>query len=110
MPNPAATSFSGTPAETMSRIETRLDPAKLKINCDVSGEIRQNSSTSKMIWGVDALISFISHVMTLEPGDIIMTGTPHGVSPLKAGDVCTVAIQGIGSLENPVRNRSANDA
>ncbi|HYP58825.1 MAG TPA: fumarylacetoacetate hydrolase family protein [Thermomicrobiales bacterium] len=91
-------------------IETRLDPAKLKINCDVSGEIRQNSSTSNMIWGVDALISFISHVMTLEPGDIIMTGTPHGVSPLKSGDVCTIAIQGIGSLENPVRNRSANGA
>ena len=63
-----------------------------------------------MIWGVDALISFISHVMTLEPGDIIMTGTPPGVSPLKSGDVCTIAIQGIGSLENPVRNRSANGA
>jgi len=49
-------------------------------------------------------------VMTLEPGDIIMTGTPHGVSLLKSGDICTIAIQGIGSLENPVRNRSANGA
>ena len=87
-------------------IESKLDPTKLKISCDVNGEIRQNSSTSKMIWGVDALISFISHVMTLEPGDIIMTGTPHGVSRLNTGDVCTIAIQGIGSLENPVRNRS----
>ena len=67
-------------------IETKLDPAKLKISCDVNGEIRQNSSTSKMIWGVDSLISFISHVMTLEPGDMIMTGTPHGVGPLNAGD------------------------
>ena len=63
-----------------------------------------------MIWDVDSLISFISHVMTLEPGDIIMTGTPHGVSPLKTGDVCTVAIQGIGSIENPVRNRSDSTA
>jgi 2-keto-4-pentenoate hydratase/2-oxohepta-3-ene-1,7-dioic acid hydratase in catechol pathway len=62
-----------------------------------------------MIWGVDALITFISHVMTLEPGDVIMTGTPHGVSSLHAGDQCTVSIQGIGSLENPVRNR-ANSA
>jgi 2-keto-4-pentenoate hydratase/2-oxohepta-3-ene-1,7-dioic acid hydratase in catechol pathway len=89
-------------------IETKVDPAKLKISCVVNGEIRQNSSTSKMIWGVDALVSFISQVMTLEPGDVIMTGTPHGVSSLHAGDQCTVSIQGIGSLENPVQNRASS--
>jgi 2-keto-4-pentenoate hydratase/2-oxohepta-3-ene-1,7-dioic acid hydratase in catechol pathway len=84
-------------------IETRVDPTRLKINCSVNGEIRQNSSTDKMIWSVDELVGFISHVMTLEPGDLIMTGTPHGVGPLQAGDTCVVSIEGIGALENPVR-------
>lgn len=84
-------------------IETRVDPTRLKISCTVNGEIRQNSSTDKMIWSVDELIAFISHVMTLEPGDVIMTGTPHGVGPLQAGDTCVVSVQGIGALENPVR-------
>ena len=87
-------------------IETKVDPTKLKLSCAVNGEIRQNSSTSKMIWGVDSLVSFISHVMTLEPGDVIMTGTPSGVGSLHAGDQCAVSVQGIGSLENPVRNRA----
>jgi 2-keto-4-pentenoate hydratase/2-oxohepta-3-ene-1,7-dioic acid hydratase in catechol pathway len=84
-------------------IETKVDPTRLKINCTVNGEIRQKSSTDKMIWSVDELIAFISHVMTLEPGDLIMTGTPHGVGPLKPGDDCVVSIEGIGALENPVQ-------
>lgn len=83
-------------------IETKLDTSSLKVSCQVNSELRQNSSTSKMIWTVDELVTYISNVMTLEPGDIIMTGTPHGVGPLRSGDVCTVSIQGIGSLENPV--------
>lgn len=84
-------------------IETKIDPAKLKITCTVNDEVRQNSSTTNMIFPVDFLVSFISHVMTLEPGDIIMTGTPEGVGPLQAGDTCTVSIERIGMLENPVR-------
>jgi 2-keto-4-pentenoate hydratase/2-oxohepta-3-ene-1,7-dioic acid hydratase in catechol pathway len=83
-------------------IETKLDTAKLKISCQVNDEVRQSSSTDKMLWGVDALVTFISHVMTLEPGDVIMTGTPSGVGPLRDGDVCSVSIKGIGTLANPV--------
>ncbi len=85
-------------------IETQLDPTKVKIACSVNGEVRQKSSTANMIFPVDVLVSFISNVMTLEPGDIIMTGTPEGVGPLRHGDTCTVSIERIGSLENPVRN------
>src|SRR5699024_9182826 len=85
-------------------IETKLDTAKLNISCQVNDEVRQNSSTDKMIWNVDALVTFISNVMTLEPGDIIMTGTPQGVSAIRNGDLCAVSIKGIGTLENPVRH------
>lgn len=84
-------------------IETQIDPTNLRITCTVNNEIRQDSSTSNMIFPVDFLVSFISSVMTLEPGDIIMTGTPDGVGPLFMGDVCQVSIERIGMLENPVR-------
>ena len=84
-------------------IETQLDPRNLKISCTVNEEVRQNSTTAQMIFPVDVLISFISSVMTLDPGDIIMTGTPEGVGPLQSGDTCTVSIERIGMLENPVR-------
>jgi 2-keto-4-pentenoate hydratase/2-oxohepta-3-ene-1,7-dioic acid hydratase in catechol pathway len=89
-------------------IETKLETSGLKISCQVNDEVRQNSSTSKMIWGVDELVAFISHVMTLEPGDIIMTGTPQGVGPLHNGDVCQVSIRGLGTLENPVQLQAAD--
>ena len=90
-------------APTGPWIQTDLDPADLAIGCSVNGETRQQSSTSTMIWGVRALIAFISGVMTLDQGDIIMTGTPEGVGPLKPGDTCAVTIERIGTLENPVR-------
>jgi 5-oxopent-3-ene-1,2,5-tricarboxylate decarboxylase/2-hydroxyhepta-2,4-diene-1,7-dioate isomerase len=69
----------------------------------VNNQLRQDSRTSKMVFDVPALIAFISQVMTLEPGDLILTGTPEGVSPLADGDVVRVEIEGIGVLENPVR-------
>ncbi|MDQ2683363.1 MAG: fumarylacetoacetate hydrolase family protein [Chloroflexota bacterium] len=86
-------------------IETQIDPRKLKISATVNGEVRQNSTTANMLFPVDVLVSFISGVMTLEPGDIIMTGTPEGVGPLRNGDTCAISIERIGTLENPVRNR-----
>lgn len=79
-----------------------LDPDCLKIKLTVNGEIRQNSSTSEMIFTVAELVSFISSVMTLYPGDVIMTGTPSGVGPLRVGDVVSVEIEGIGILTNKV--------
>jgi 2-keto-4-pentenoate hydratase/2-oxohepta-3-ene-1,7-dioic acid hydratase in catechol pathway len=85
------------------------DPQTLPIRCVVNGQILQESNTSKMIFGVRELIWFISRGITLEPGDVISTGTPHGVGfarkpPifLKAGDQVVVEIDGVGRLSNPV--------
>lgn len=84
---------------------TGIDPSSLAIECYVNGERRQSSSTSQLIFDVPTLVSFVSRSMTLLPGDVILTGTPSGVGPIKAGDVVEVRIEGIGTLRNPVRNR-----
>ncbi len=83
-------------------IETDFDPADAVITCHVNGEMRQMTSTRDMVFSVRQLIAFASSVMTLEPGDLLFTGTPAGVSPLSAGDVVQVTIEGIGELSNPV--------
>ncbi|TEX51320.1 MAG: 2-hydroxyhepta-2,4-diene-1,7-dioate isomerase [Actinomycetales bacterium mxb001] len=83
-------------------INTDLDPGDLAISCDVNGDVRQESRTSEMVRGVPELVSWISTVMTLLPGDVILTGTPAGVSPIVAGDEVAVTIQGIGTLVNTV--------
>lgn len=84
-------------------IETELDPADALISCRVNGQMRQMSSTREMVFSVAQLIVFISTIMTLEPGDLILTGTPSGISPLKPGDQMETEIEGIGILKNPVR-------
>ena len=68
---------------------------------------RQRSTTAQLIFPIDFLIEYITFVMTLEPGDVISTGTPSGVGPLVAGDVVTVKVEGVGELSNPVRAESA---
>ena len=83
-------------------IETDFNPADALITCHVSGELRQMASTRDMIFHIDQLIAFISSIMTLDPGDVIMTGTPAGISPLHPGDVVEVTIDGIGTLRNNV--------
>jgi len=80
-----------------------LDPQRLRVSCRLNGELRQEGSTADMIFGVAALVSYISRNLTLESGDIIATGTPSGVGAIKAGDVVEVEIDGIGVLRNPVR-------
>ena len=70
----------------------------------VNGERRQSSTTSQLIFPVDHLVEYITFVMTLEPGDVISTGTPSGVGPLRSGDVVSVKIDGVGELTNPVRD------
>jgi 2-keto-4-pentenoate hydratase/2-oxohepta-3-ene-1,7-dioic acid hydratase in catechol pathway len=65
-------------------------------------EVRQLGRTSQMIFDVATLISYVSHVMTLLPGDVILTGTPAGVGPVTDGDIVSVSVQGIGTLTNPV--------
>jgi len=83
-------------------IETELDVSNLRVTARVNGETRQDGSTSQMIFSCGFLIEFISAVMTLVPGDVILTGTPAGVGPLNAGDVVEVEIEGIGVLRNHV--------
>jgi 2-keto-4-pentenoate hydratase/2-oxohepta-3-ene-1,7-dioic acid hydratase in catechol pathway len=84
-------------------IETELDPSALAIQALVNGDVRQSGTTADMIHDIPTLISFMSHVMTLVPGDVILTGTPAGVGPIVAGDRVTIAIEGIGELSNSVR-------
>jgi 2-keto-4-pentenoate hydratase/2-oxohepta-3-ene-1,7-dioic acid hydratase in catechol pathway len=83
-------------------IDTEFDPSDAVVTCRVSGQPRQMASTRDMVFNVATLIAFISSVMTLEPGDLIFTGTPAGVGPLKPGDVVDVEIEGLGKLSNPV--------
>ena len=76
--------------------------ADIEIRCSVNGQPRQEGRTSQMVFNPSHLISYISQVMTLEPGDLILTGTPAGVGPLTPGDSVTVEIEGLGALSNPV--------
>ncbi len=84
-------------------VVTDLDGGKLDLACRVNGEVRQQGNTSDLVFGPAALVAFVSSVMTLLPGDVILTGTPAGISPLTDGDVVEVEIAGIGVLSNPVR-------
>lgn len=79
-----------------------LDPSALRIEGLLNGTVRQSSSTRELIFAVPQLIEFVSRVMTLLPGDVILTGTPSGVGPLTPGDTFTVRIEGIGELTNQV--------
>ncbi len=83
-------------------IETQLDPAGVTVETFVNGVRKQSGHTSEMMFSVDVIIRFIADVMTLEPGDVIATGTPAGVGPLVAGDVVEVSVGGVGTLRNPV--------
>lgn len=83
-------------------VETELDPDDLEISTYLNGERKQHSSTKNLLFGVPKLVSFISKVMTLLPGDIISTGTPSGVGPMKQGDKVEVEIEGVGRLTNYV--------
>ncbi|WP_436760118.1 fumarylacetoacetate hydrolase family protein [Streptosporangium sp. V21-05] len=86
-------------------IQTELDPGDVGIVTSVNGEIKQNSRTSKLMYDIPALIAHVSAVMTLIPGDVILTGTPEGVGPLNVGDEVSVFIEGIGTLSNRVVSR-----
>jgi 2-keto-4-pentenoate hydratase/2-oxohepta-3-ene-1,7-dioic acid hydratase in catechol pathway len=80
------------------------DLSALEVTCRVNGAERQRGRAAEMVFGIPALLSYISGIMTLEPGDLVATGTPRGVGPLAAGDVVEVEIPGVGVLRNPVRS------
>jgi 2-keto-4-pentenoate hydratase/2-oxohepta-3-ene-1,7-dioic acid hydratase in catechol pathway len=84
-------------------IETELDPGKVRIQCRVNGQSRQDGNTAAMIFDVPTLVAYVSRMMTLEPGDVILTGTPEGVGPLVDGDALEVELDGVGVLKLDVR-------
>lgn len=83
-------------------IDTTFDPSDRMVRCLVNGEVRQQGNTSLMIYSIARIIAYITRFMTLEPGDVILTGTPSGVGPVKPGDIMTVEIEGLAALSNPV--------
>jgi 2-keto-4-pentenoate hydratase/2-oxohepta-3-ene-1,7-dioic acid hydratase in catechol pathway len=87
-------------------IDTEFDPADSVVTCRVNGQMRQMASTRDMVFDVGVLIAYISSVMTLEPGDLIFTGTPAGVGELINGDEVVVEIEGLGVLRNKVKTES----
>lgn len=87
-------------------IVTDVDPADLALRTDVNGALTQDSRTSLMIHDVGAIVEWVSAVMTLLPGDLILTGTPAGVGPIEDGDRVSISIEGIGTLSNPVVRKS----
>jgi 2-keto-4-pentenoate hydratase/2-oxohepta-3-ene-1,7-dioic acid hydratase in catechol pathway len=86
-------------------IESVLDPSDLHLTTSVNGVVKQDGRTSQLIHDIPTLIAYVSRVMTLLPGDVIVTGTPAGVGPIVDGDAVTVEIEGIGALTNVVRNK-----
>lgn len=86
-------------------IETDLDPSDLAITTTLNGELKQAGRTSQLVHGIGELIEHVSSVMTLIPGDVILTGTPAGIGPMEVGDEVTVTIEGIGALTNTVVRR-----
>ena len=87
-------------------IETELDPTAVGVRCTVNGEVRQDGTTADLVRGVAELVAWISNVMTLLPGDVILTGTPAGVGPLVDGDTVSVSLSSIGTLTNRVVTRA----
>ncbi|MEZ4657180.1 MAG: fumarylacetoacetate hydrolase family protein [Caldilineaceae bacterium] len=83
-------------------LETDYNPANRMVRCLVNGEVRQESNTDLMIFSLVQILVWLSRAMTLEAGDLILTGTPAGVAPVQPGDVMTVQIDGLGELSNPV--------
>lgn len=83
-------------------VETEIDPSNLRIETRLNGQLRQSANTSDMVFSVTELIAYISQVMTLELGDLVLTGTPVGMGPIVVGDHVEVTIEGIGSLCNGV--------
>ncbi len=87
-------------------IETGLDPGDVRLTTTVNGELKQDGRTSLMIHDIAALVTYVTAVMTMLPGDVLLTGTPAGIGPLQDGDIVSVSVEGIGTLSNRVVNGS----
>ena len=83
-------------------IETELDPAAARVTTTLNGEVKQDAPTSLLLHDVATLVAYVTSVMTLLPGDVLLTGTPAGVGPMDVGDSVSVTVEGVGTLTNPV--------
>ena len=83
-------------------VDTEFDPRDVGVSCTVDGERRQDGRTKDLIFGIPHLIEYITRFTTLEPGDVVLTGTPEGVRPVEPGNTITVEVEGLGSLSNRV--------
>jgi 2-keto-4-pentenoate hydratase/2-oxohepta-3-ene-1,7-dioic acid hydratase in catechol pathway len=83
-------------------IDTDFDPANRQVRCLVNGEVRQDGNTADLIFSIGRVLAFVTRFMTLEPGDLVLTGTPEGVSAVQPGDTMTVEVEGLGTLANKV--------
>ncbi|MEX1020674.1 MAG: fumarylacetoacetate hydrolase family protein [Litorilinea sp.] len=83
-------------------VDTAYDPANRAVRCRVNDQVRQDSNTSLLIYSIANVLAFVTAFMTLEPGDLVLTGTPAGVGPVQPGDVMVVEVEGLGELSNPV--------
>jgi 2-keto-4-pentenoate hydratase/2-oxohepta-3-ene-1,7-dioic acid hydratase in catechol pathway len=83
-------------------LDTSFDPANKAVRCLVNDEVRQHGNTSLLIYSIAHVLTYITRFMTLEPGDLILTGTPAGVGAVVPGDVMMVEVEGLGELRNPV--------
>lgn len=83
-------------------IETALDPSDVEVTTRLNGELRQRGSTRDLVHPIPAIVAYVTAVMTLLPGDVILTGTPAGIGPMRAGDEVAVSVSGVGTLTNPV--------
>jgi 2-keto-4-pentenoate hydratase/2-oxohepta-3-ene-1,7-dioic acid hydratase in catechol pathway len=88
-------------------IDTEFDPSDAVLTCRVNGQMRQMASTRDMVFNVNLLVAFVSSIMTLEPGDLLFTGTPAGVGRLEDGDTVEVEIEGLGKLSNSVKTEGS---
>ena len=86
-------------------IETEFDPSDVRLVTELDGEVKQDGRTSLMVHDIPSLVEYVSGIMTLLPGDLILTGTPAGVGPMTAGQTVSVTVDGLGTLTNPVANR-----
>jgi 2-keto-4-pentenoate hydratase/2-oxohepta-3-ene-1,7-dioic acid hydratase in catechol pathway len=86
-------------------IQTELDPNDARVETRVNGDTRQSATTAELVFGVATVIEYITEVMTLLPGDVVLTGTPEGVGKLEPGDRVEVEVEGVGVLVNPVEGR-----
>lgn len=89
-------------------IDTEFDPADREITCSVNGDVRQRGNSSDMVHDIEAQIEYITSIMTLLPGDVVLTGTPAGIGPLAGGDRVEVTVEGLGTLINTVRDRGTD--